>query len=68
LGAAVVLPAVLGALAAPAHASTTESIVQFGPGVTEAAGRAAVQVAASRATCTSSTPSAPRSTARPRSV
>jgi serine protease AprX len=46
-GAAVAL---LGALAAPAHASTSESIVQLRPGVTEAAGQAAVQAAGGRVT------------------
>src|SRR3954451_19823273 len=50
VGAAVALPAVLGALAVPAHASTSESIVQLRPGVNDAAGRAAVEAAGGRVT------------------
>src|SRR4051812_37742690 len=42
--------ALLGVLAGPAHAAGKESIVQFQPGVSDAAGRAAVQRAGGRVT------------------
>jgi serine protease AprX len=42
--------AVLGALAGPAHAGAKESIVQFQPGVSDGAGRAAVERAGGRVT------------------
>src|SRR4051794_12809100 len=42
--------ALLGALAAPAHAAPAQSVVQFRPGVTDVAGRAAVQAAGGRVT------------------
>src|SRR3954447_23694729 len=42
--------AVLGALAGPAHAAAKEAIVQFQPGVSDAAGRAAVTAAGGHVT------------------
>src|SRR4051794_40731442 len=45
VGAAIALPALFGALAGPAHASTHESIVQFRTGTSAAAAAAAVEAA-----------------------